>query len=109
YGQSRLTHACERRHEGLHVSDLAGHEELQSVNRSTVLTKIDEAFVDDFRARLGRDVASEIDIQFSGDLQVVGRPGVSHGIAEGDSASTRNSYQGVRLSRSSVGLHRPQM
>ena len=40
--------------------------------------EIDQPLVDDFRARFGRDIAAQIDIEFAGDLEIIGRPGIAH-------------------------------
>jgi hypothetical protein len=87
HGEGGFAEAFESGGEGLHVGDLAGHQELQGVDGAGVVGEVDEAFVDDFGVGFGGDVAAEIDIEFAGDLQVVGGPGVADGVAEADSSA----------------------
>jgi hypothetical protein len=66
--------AIERLQEGLHVRDLARHEELECLLRPVVVGEVDEPLVDDLGPRLRRDVAPQIDVDFAGHFQIVGRP-----------------------------------
>ena len=70
-----LVHAFQCGRKRLHVGDFAGHQELQRVLGSGIVAEIDEALVDDFGPRFGGDVAAQIDIKFTGDLEIIGRPG----------------------------------
>ena len=56
-----------------------------------------------------RDVAAKVDIQFPGDLEIVGRPGVTHGLTEGDTAPARDGDERVRFGSFTGGLHRFQV
>ena len=40
-----------------------------------VVAEIDQPLVDDLGARLGGDVAAQVDVELAGDLEVVGGPG----------------------------------
>jgi hypothetical protein len=76
-GKGWLTQAVQRGSKGLHVRDFAGHEELEGVLGSDVITEIDQPLIDDLGAGLGGDVAAEVDIELASDLQIVGRPRIS--------------------------------
>ena len=56
---------------------------------------VEEALVDNFGARLGGDVAAQIHVQLSCNFQIVGRPGVAHGIEQADAASARDCDQRI--------------
>ena len=71
--------------------------------------EFDQPFVDDLGASLRRNIAAQIDIQFAGDLQVIGRPGVAHGVTQAHSAAARNRDQRVGLRRVPVVFHGLQM
>ena len=64
-----LAHAVQRRGKRLHVRDLARHQELQRILRADVVAEVDQPLVDDLGARLGGDVAAQIDVELAGDLQ----------------------------------------
>ena len=76
--EGRLLHALQRGRERLHVRDLARHQELQRVLGAGVVAEVDQALVDDLGPRFGGDVAAQVDVEFAGDLQVVGGPRVAH-------------------------------
>ena len=61
--------------------------------------EVDQALIDDFGPRLRGDVAAQVDVEFAGDFQVVGGPGVAHGIEQIDAAAARDRDQriGFRL------------
>ena len=69
------------------MRDFARHQELQRILRAGVVGEVDQPLIDDLRARFGGDVAAQVDIELAGDLQVVGRPGVSHRVEEIDAAA----------------------
>jgi hypothetical protein len=56
------------------VRNLAGHEELQRVLGAGIVGKLQQALVDDLRARFGGNVAAQVDVKFAGNLQVIRRP-----------------------------------
>jgi hypothetical protein len=60
------------------VRDLAGHEKLQRLFRSGIITEINEPLVYDLRPRLCGDVAAQVHVQLAGDLQISCRPRISH-------------------------------
>jgi hypothetical protein len=103
--EGRLLHALERCREGLHVGDLARHEELQRILGARIVAEIDEALINDLGACLRRDVAAEIDVELTRDLEVVRRPGASHGVVEVDAAATCDGDEGIGLRRLAVVLH----
>jgi len=51
------------------VRDLARHQKLQRVLASRIGREVDEPLVDDLGARLCRDVAPKVDVQFTRDFQ----------------------------------------
>jgi hypothetical protein len=71
-------HAFEGGGERLHVGDFARHQELEGADGAGVVGEVDEAFVDDFGAGFGGDVAAEIDVEFARDFEIVGGPSVAH-------------------------------
>ena len=103
--EGRLLHAFQRCGEGLHVGDLARHQELQRILAARIVTEIDQALIDDLGARFGRDVAAEIDVELAGDLEIVRRPRASHGIVEIDAAAACDGDQRIGLRRIAVMLH----
>ena len=50
------------------MSDFAGHQELKRVSCASIAAKIDQAFVDDLGSRLSGDVATQVNVEFAGDL-----------------------------------------
>jgi hypothetical protein len=60
------------------------HQKLKRVFRVGIIAEIDQTFVDNFRARLGRDVATQVDIDLAGDFQIIRCPGVADRITEID-------------------------
>lgn len=56
--KGRLGQALERRRERLHMGDLPGHQELQCVLTACVIAEINEALINDLRARFRRDIAA---------------------------------------------------
>ena len=104
-----LAHAFERRGERLHVGDLTRHQELQRVLGAGVGGEVDQALVDDLGARLGGDVAAQIDVELAGDLQVVRRPRVPHRVVQIDAATAGDGDQRVGFGGVAVELHRFEM
>ena len=58
------------------MRDLASHEKLQRVLASGVVAEIDEPLIDNFRAGLGSDIATQIDVELPGYLQIISGPGI---------------------------------
>src|SRR3954471_23031726 len=85
--EGRLAHALQRKGERPHMGDLSRHEELERVLGTRVTTEIDEPLVDDFRSRLCGDIAAQVDIELAGDLEIVGGPGIPHGVEEVDATA----------------------
>ena len=104
--ERRLAHAFERQRERLHVGDFAGHQELQRVLGAGVVAEIDQPLVDDLGARFGRDVAAQVDVEFAGDLQIIGGPGVALRIEQIHAAAAGDRDQRVGLGGLPVELHR---
>ena len=70
---------------------------------------VDQALIDDLGARLGRDVAAQIDIHLAGDLQVGGGPRIAHGVEQVDSAAAGDRDQRIGLRGFAVRLQRLQV
>ncbi len=100
----RLFHAFEGGSKGFEVRNFARHEELERVDRAWVVGVVDEALVDDFGARFGSDVAAEIDVEFAGDLEVVGCPGITGGVVEIDATTAGDGDEWVGIGGFAVGL-----
>ena len=103
-GEGRLFHALEGGGEGLEVGDFAGHEELEGVDGAGIVGVIDEALVDDLGAGFGGNVAAEIDVEFAGDLEVVGGPGVADGVVEAYAATAGDGDEGIGFGCFAIGL-----
>ncbi len=88
--KARLVHAFQCSRKRLHVGDFAGHQELKRLLGPGIVAEIDETLIDDLGPRLGGDVAAQIDIKFTGDLEIIRRPGVALGIEQIDAAASRN-------------------
>ena len=74
-----------------------------------VIAKVDKALVDDLRPRLCSNVTSQIDVKFTGDLQIVRGPGVSLRIEEIDTPAACNRDEWISFGRLTVELRRLQM
>ena len=74
-------------HERLHVRDLARHQELQRVLRAGIVGEVDQPLVDDLGPRFGGDVAAQVHVEFAGDFEVVGRPGIALRVEQIDAAA----------------------
>ena len=61
------------------MGDFPRHQELQRVLGSGIAAEVDQPLVDDLCARFGGDIAAKVDIEFAGDFEVVGGPGIAHG------------------------------
>ena len=77
------------------MGDFARHEELERVLGAGVAAEIDQPLIDDFRPRLRGDVAAQVDVELAGDLEVVGGPGIPHGIVEVDTATAGDRDKGI--------------
>jgi hypothetical protein len=75
-----LTQTLQRESERAYVGNLSRHKELERVLCAGGQAKIYETLVDDFRARLGSEIAPQVDVKLTSYLEVVGRPSVSHGV-----------------------------
>jgi hypothetical protein len=56
-------------------------------------------------ARLGGDVAAEINVEFAGDTEVIRRPRVAHGVAEGHAATARDGDKRIGFRRFAGCFH----
>ena len=72
------------------MRNFTSHKELKGVFGSGVITEVDQALVNDFRPRFGSNITAQINIKLPGYLQIVRCPGVSHGVEQANSASTRD-------------------
>jgi hypothetical protein len=60
------------------MGDLACHQELQGILRADVVAEIEQALIDDLGARLSGNVAPQINVEFTRDLEVVGGLRIAH-------------------------------
>ena len=86
------------------MSDFARHQELQRVLGAGVIAEIDQPLVDDLRPRFGGDIAPQIDVEFAGDLEIVGGPGIALRIEQIDAAAAGDGDQRIGLGRFAVEL-----
>ena len=91
------------------MRDLAGHQELQRIFGACVITETDEALIHDLGAGLGGDVAAKIDIEFTGDLEVVGGPGIALRIKKGYPSAAGDRDQGIGFRGLAVEFRRQKM
>jgi len=70
------------------VGDFPCHQELQGVLGAGVITEIDQALIDDLGPSFCGDVAAQIDVEFSGDLEIVRRPGTALRVEQIDTAAS---------------------
>lgn len=64
---------------------------------------------DDFGAGFGRDIASQIHVQLTGNLKVVGSPRIAHRVVKIHSAAARNGDEWIRFRRIAPEFHWRQM
>src|SRR4051812_3240159 len=105
-GEGVLSQALECEGESLHVGDLTGHEELQSIDRTGIIAKVDEPLINNLGPGFGSDIAAEVDIQLAGDLEIVSGPGIARGIVEVDATAASDRDQRIDFRRSSLHLCR---
>jgi hypothetical protein len=105
-GEGRFFHAFEGSGEGFKVGDFAGHEELEGVDCAGIVGVVDEAFVDDFGASFGGDIAAEIDVEFAGNFEVVGSPGIALRVVESDAAAPCDGDERICFGGFAIGLER---
>ena len=86
------------------MGDFARHQELQGVLGAGIVAEIDQPLIDDLGARLGGDVAAQVDIELAGDLEVIGRPGIALRIEQIYAAATRDRDQRIGFGRLTVEL-----
>ena len=91
------------------MGNFPGHQELQGVLGAGVIAEIDQAFVDDLGPRFRGDVAAQVDVEFAGDLEIVGRPGVALRIAQADAAAAGDRDQRIGFRRFAIEFHGLQM
>ena len=77
-GEGRLAHAFQSGCKCLHMRDFAAHQKLKSIDGAGIIREADKAFINDFGACFGGDIAAQIDIELACDLQVIRGPGVAH-------------------------------
>jgi hypothetical protein len=88
---------------------LACHKELESILGTCVVAEIDQPLIDDLGARLCCDVTSKIDVQLSGDFQIVRSPRIALGIEEIDSAAAGDRNKRVCLGCLAIEFRRFQV
>ncbi|MGX1213608.1 hypothetical protein AB7M42_003873 [Bradyrhizobium diazoefficiens] len=104
-----LVHAFQRARERLHVGDLPRHQELQGVLGARVVAEIDQPFVDYLGAGLRSDVAAQVDVEFAGDFEVVGGPGVALRVEQADATASGDRDQGIGFRRFAIEFQRLQV
>ena len=107
--QRIFSHAFKGGHESFHVGDFARHQELQSVLGAGVVAEVDEAFIDNFGAGFGGDVAAEVNVEFAGDLEVISGPRVAHGVAKRDATAAGDGNEWIGFGGLAAGFHRLEM
>ena len=77
------------------MGDFARHEELQRILCAGVAAEVDQSLIDDFGPRLCGNIAAQVDVELAGNLQVVGGPGIAHGIVKIDAAAAGDRDQRI--------------
>jgi hypothetical protein len=95
--------AFERCRERFHMRDLPRHEEPQRVLGADIVTESDETLIDNLGAGLRRDIASEINVEFACDFEVIGGPRVAHGVEQVDSAPAGDGNEGIGFGGFALG------
>ena len=88
------------------VADFARHEELERILGPRIVAEIDQPLIDDLRTRLGGDIASQVNVEFACDLQIIGGPSIALRVIEIDPAAARNGNEGICLRLLAVELQR---
>jgi hypothetical protein len=76
------------------MGDLPRHQELKCIYGSLIVGKVDQAFVDDFGAGFGSDVAATVHVQFSRNLKIIRCPGIRHRVKEANAAAPGDGVRG---------------
>ena len=71
--------------------------------------EIDQALIDDLGPGFRRDVAAQVDVEFAGDLQIVGGPGVALRVEQIHAAAAGNGDQRIGFGRLAIEFHRLEM
>ena len=87
------------------MGDFARHQELQRVLGAGIVAEIDQPLVDDLGARLGGDVAAQIDVELAGDFKIVGGPALPTELLS-SRLPAADSDQGIGLGGFAILLHR---
>jgi hypothetical protein len=69
------------------MRNLARHEKLQCVLGACIVAKIDQPFINDLRSSFGGDVAAQVDVKLSCNLQIIGGPRIALRVEKIDAAS----------------------
>src|SRR6202000_2128277 len=77
------------------MRDLAGHQELQGIFGSGIPAEIDQPLIDDLSSRFGGNVASEVDVEFACNFEIISSPSVALRIKEAHPSAARDRDQGV--------------
>ncbi|MET4799686.1 hypothetical protein ABIA96_002253 [Bradyrhizobium sp. LB11.1] len=85
--------------------DFPGHQELQGVLGAGVIAEIDQTFIDDLGPRFRGDVAAQVDVEFAGDLEVIGRPRTALRVEEIDTAAPGDRDQRIGFRRFAIEFH----
>jgi hypothetical protein len=76
------------------MRNLARHEKLQRVFCARIIAEIDQPFINDLRTGFGGDVAAQIDVKLSCDLEVIGGPWIALRVEKIDAAAAGNGDDG---------------
>ena len=88
------------------MRDLARHQELQCVDGSRIISKVNQPFVNDFGTSLGGDVAAQIDVEFASDFYIVSCSGAAGRIVKVDAAAAADGDQRIGVRRFAALFHR---
>jgi hypothetical protein len=91
------------------MGDLARHQELQRILGAGIVTEVDQSLVHDLGAGFDRNVAAQVNVEFAGDLQIVGCPWVALRIEQVHPAAARDRNQGISLGGLAVEFRGFQM
>ena len=74
-----------------------------------IVAEVDQALIDDLRPGLGGNIASEIDVEFTGDLEVIGGPGITLRVEQIHAAAATNGDEWIGLGGLPIEFRRFQV
>src|SRR4051812_33375453 len=87
------------------MSNFTGHQKLERTQGALVVSEIHQTLIGDFGAGFSGDVVAKIDVEFTGDLEIVSSPGGTHGIVKRHTTATDDSDKRIGLSGVAAMLH----